>query len=343
MKVFITGINGFIGSNLAGFLIDNGLEVSGSVRETSDLSFLKDISVTLHQGDILNLNFLTECFQGHEIVFHVAALASDWGSQEDFFRINYIGTQTVAQAAKRANVRRLVFLSSASVYGFSGYRYADETHLQPEDNFYYGLSKRAAEIWLREFYQKTGLPITIIQPANVFGPKDRTFFIKFAPSLEHRLIPWINRGSAWTCPTYIENLTEALWLAATSDAAIGETFIISDGLDISWREFILKICNQLRVKPPQFSLNFNIAFRIASTLEIFYQFFKIKKSPPITKYRVCNFGIDYHFSIRKAQNLIGYRPRIDIDEAVRKTVEWYQNFKKEANHADSTRHQPISP
>ncbi|RLG29690.1 hypothetical protein DRN98_08155, partial [Methanosarcinales archaeon] len=59
MKVFITGINGFIGSNLARFSLDNGLEVSGSVRETSDLSFLKDISVTLHQGDILNLNFLT--------------------------------------------------------------------------------------------------------------------------------------------------------------------------------------------------------------------------------------------------------------------------------------------
>ena len=123
----------------------------------------------------------------------------------------------------------------------------------------------------------------------------------------------INNGNALTCPTYIENLTDALWLAATKEEAIGETFIISDGLDISWGQFIEKICHQLQVPAPTISINFKLAYGLATLVEGIYKLFRIKNAPPITRYRICNAGRDYHFSIEKARNLLGYSPCVDLD------------------------------
>ena len=184
MNVFITGINGFIGSSLARYLLNKNCQICGSVRKTSDLSFLTGLDVKCFTGHILDEQFLTDCFQNQDIIFHVAALASDWGSWEKFYAINVDGTKNVARAALKAKVTRLVFISSTAVYGFAGYQDANESFQKPVNNFTYAKSKIVAENWLFKFHEKTGLPITIIQPANVFGPYDRTFFIKFADALE---------------------------------------------------------------------------------------------------------------------------------------------------------------
>jgi len=330
MNIFITGINGFIGSSLARFLLKMGHHVSGSVRKTSDLSFLDDLPVNLFTGDIGAKQFLFDCFKGQSIVFHVAALASDWGVYQKFYEINVDGTKNVARAALKAGIDRLVFISSTAVYGLIGYRYRSENDVRPIRNFAYAVTKRKAEDWLNRFSLETKLPITIIQPANVFGPYDRTFFIKFADALKKRMMMFINDGKAWTCPTYIENLTEALWLAATKKEAIGETFIISDGLEINWRKFITKICQKLEVKVPRISIGFQFAYALAILMEGIYRIFNIKEAPPITRYRICNAGVDYHFSIEKVKTVLGYSPRIGIDEAIRRSVQWYKNHKQES-------------
>jgi nucleoside-diphosphate-sugar epimerase len=324
MHIFITGINGFIGSNLARSLLDKGCYVSGSVRKTSDLSFLKDLPVNLLTGEISDENFLSHCFKHQDTVFHVAALVSDWATVNALYKVNVQGTMNVARAALKANVKRLVFVSSTAVYGLNGYQNRKETDSYPEKNFLYAVTKRLAEDWLWKFSAEKKLAVTIVQPANVFGPYDRTFFIKFARALENRMMIFINKGKALTCPTYVENLTEALWLAATKEEAIGETFIISDGLNISWQQFVEKICQQLQVPLPRISINFKSAYALATLIEYIYKIFRIKQAPPITRYRVCNAGRDYHFSIEKAHRILGYSPRINLDEAIRRTVNWYR-------------------
>jgi len=134
MNIFITGINGFIGSSLARHLLQMGYQVSGSVRKTSDLSFLKDLSVDLFAGHIGNESFLEKCLQGQDLIYHVAALASDWGSMSTFYNINVRGTMNVAKAALKAGVSRLVFVSSTAVYGLTGYRNRTENYQSPLSN-----------------------------------------------------------------------------------------------------------------------------------------------------------------------------------------------------------------
>ena len=91
-KCLITGINGFIGSNLAKRLIEEGFEVHGLIRKTSDLKFLKNLDIKYHYGDITNFESIKEATTGCYRVFHVAALASDWGEYDTFYKINVEGT-----------------------------------------------------------------------------------------------------------------------------------------------------------------------------------------------------------------------------------------------------------
>ncbi|NOZ62119.1 MAG: NAD-dependent epimerase/dehydratase family protein [Calditrichaeota bacterium] len=327
MKIFITGINGFIGSRLAFSLLKKGHTVSGTVRPTSDLSLLREVAADVYSGNLFHSEFLEEAMAGSDIVFHVAGLASDWGSFQQFFDSNVRTTQQVARTAKRVNAQRFVFLSSAAVYGFSGFRFADEKFPVPKWNFPYARTKIIAENWLLSFFHEANLPVTIVQPANVFGPADRTFFIPFIRALRPGFIPLIDHGKAWTSPLFVENLCEALWLAATSPKSVGEKIIISDGLEINWEQFIAAICQKFNVPKPRFSVPFGFALALADFFELLFRLFRISHPPPVTRYRVFNFGRDYHFSTNKANRLLGFSPKIGLNAALEKTKVWLEKIE----------------
>jgi len=334
MNIFITGINGFIGSTLARFLVDKKLNVSGSFRRKNNRPLLS--TVRLFRGDIREQAFLDASFENQDIVYHVAALVSDWGSESLFTSVNVDGTKNVARAVLKNNVRKMVYVSSTAVYGISGFRNVVETTPYFCDGSYYAYSKMQAEQWLRDFSKEHGISLVIVQPANVFGPGDYRFFYPFARALEKGMLAYIENGAALTCPAYVENLADALWRAGTHPAAIGETFIISDGLGINWRQFIEKICNELELRHLRRSVSYAFAYRLASAYELVYKFFNIPFAPPFTRYRIRNFGLDYHFSIEKIKNALGYSPLISIDEAIRRTAHWYRLSQKENKNAHQT-------
>jgi nucleoside-diphosphate-sugar epimerase len=138
-------------------------------------------------------------------------------------------------------------------------------------------------------------------------------------------IAFIDKGKRKTCPTYIENLIDAIIIASNKDEAINEDFIITDGLDITWKEFTDKFADELGLKRPKLSVPFKFAYIIGSILEFIYKSFKIKKAPLITRYRVSNGGLDYTFSIVKAKKILGYQPKVDFETSVKRTVDWYKN------------------
>jgi len=325
MKAFITGINGFIGSNLAARLIEEGQQVSGLVRKTSDLTFLKDLNVRLFFGDLFDRNILDKATQEVDVVYHVAGLASDWGPMELFRKINVEGTRNLLESSLKSKVKRFVFISSAAVHGLSGFRDAIEDSPKMDTIFPYCITKREAEDLVNRFHKENGLPILIIRPGNVFGPKDRITFVKMAQVLEKGQMVYISGGRALTCPTYVENLIEAIILAVSREDTIGETFIITDGLKITWKEYIDKIADRLGVRRPLISIPYSLAYRAGSVCEAIMKLLKSKAPPIITRYRISHAGKDFHFSIEKARTKLGYEPRVPLDEALERTVRWYKN------------------
>jgi nucleoside-diphosphate-sugar epimerase len=324
-KILITGVNGFIGSHLAEKFIKAGHKVHGLVRKTSNLKFIEGFDIELHYGDITEKYSLAEAMTGVDIVIHNAAFASDWGQYKKFYDANVTGTQNVAETAAEAGIKRMVHISSAVLHGFKNPKKMDETSPVVKSMFPYNETKRIAEEWLFEFAKTTTMEITAVRPGNVYGTRDHTFIEKYLDALEKGKAGFIDGGRHVTCPVYAENLADAVLLAAFEPAANGEAFLLTDGLDINWRDFTNKFADELGVKRPKMSIPYPIGYSVGLLFEIFYKLFRLKTEPMLTRYRILNGGNDYHFSIDKARRILKYEPKVGIDEAIRRSVEWYKN------------------
>ncbi|MFQ6081845.1 MAG: NAD-dependent epimerase/dehydratase family protein [Candidatus Aminicenantia bacterium] len=328
MKVLVTGANGFVGSNLCEGLIKKGYNVRGLVRNTSDLSLIRNLNVELTYGELGNIESIEGAMKGMDIVYHVAALSSDWGPLELFLRTNVGGTRNVLGVARKSNLKKFVYISSVVVHGFESKVDVDENSSFTDTPFPYCISKKKAEELVWEYYNKYKLPITIIRPGNVFGPRDRVTFLKIAEAIDKGYMPYVKGGKAITCLTYIENLVDAIILAGESEKAIGQAYIITDGTKVTWREFAEAIAKEMRRKKPFLSFWGPFAYFIAWMVEAGNRILKREKRPLITRYLVTQVRSNFHFSIEKAKKELGYNPRISFEEAIRRSVKWYLNQKE---------------
>ncbi len=325
-KILITGINGFIGSHIARKVLEDGHMLRGLVRRKSDLKLIRDLDIELITGDITDESSLGAAVKGIDIVIHVAGLASDWGAYEDFFNVNYSGTRNIGSIANNAGVKRMVLISSVAIHGF-GFRNITENYPSPNDLNNYSKTKKLAEDWFFDYGRNVPMEVTALRPGNVYGPDDFTFMDKYLKSLCSGTIGQIDNGEKLTCPTYVENLSDAVLISCFEKKAVGEAFFITDGLFITWREFNEKLTTELGVKMPAYSIPYWLGDMLAYSMESVYKLAQSQKSPFLTRYRIANGGMDYHFSIDKAKRLLNWEPRIDINEAVKRTVLWFKEIK----------------
>ncbi len=324
MKILVTGANGFIGSRTCLHLLSKQHEVIGLVRKESNLKLLIGIDIQLAYGDISYPASLYGLFKGIDVVVHTAGAVIDWGPYSFFQKHNVGGTQNVAMEAASSGVKRFVQISSVAVHGF-GFNNATETQAMISSDVAYSQSKIETENWLNDFAKESSMEVAIVRPGNVFGPCDEKFITPYLDLIRSGQFVYVNGGKSFTCPTYIENLVHGIELASFHPNAIGETFIITDGLDITWKEFTDSLYNELKIKPTQRSIPFAAVYFIAYLMESVYKLLQIKKAPLLTRYRINNAGKDYHFSVDKSKHLLGYKPVVDFRTSIKRTVEWYLN------------------
>jgi nucleoside-diphosphate-sugar epimerase len=322
--VLVTGVNGFIGSHLAEGFLKAGFRIRGLVRPTSVLSFIDGVEMELHQGDVTDPGSLRGPLDGVDIVVHAAGLASDWGPWDAFYSVNVEGTRNVARAAAASGARRFVHISTTAIHGFGGFRDLSESAPAVRTPFPYCETKKMAERWLFDFASSGTMEVTSIRPGNVFGPRDHTFMEKYLDAMSDGKAGYVNGGRSLTCPTYVENLVQGVLAASVRPSAPGESFFITDGLKINWRQFTERFASELGLRPPRLSIPFPVAYSVGAAWEGLYRLLGISKPPLLTRYRASNGGRDYHFSIEKARRLLGYEPAVPFDEAVRRTVAWYR-------------------
>ncbi|MFQ5844633.1 MAG: NAD-dependent epimerase/dehydratase family protein, partial [Planctomycetota bacterium] len=302
-------------------LLREGWEARGLVRRTSDLSLLEGVGVDLVRGDLSDRAALARSAAGAAVVFHVAARASDWGPYDAFDRSNVAGTANVWTAAREAGVRRFVHVSSAAVHGFSGYRGRVESDPTPPSPFPYVETKRRAE---RLVLGETGPEVVVLRPGNVYGPRDRVTSVHLLAALRSGWMGLLDGGRHLTCPTYIENLVDAMLLAATSPRAAGRVYLVTDGLEVTWREWMAELAAALGVRGPRFSLPAGPARCLAAVLEVLYLAAGSSVPLPLTRYRVANASRDYHFAVDRARDELGWEPRVGLREGCCRTVEWFR-------------------
>lgn len=309
-RVFITGGAGFIGSTLAGRLVErNRVRIFDNLNRNALASqpFASHPNLELVEGDVLDADAVANAMAGSEVVVHCAAIAgidTVIKSPVRTMRVNMIGSAYVlAAAARLERCDRVVCFSTSEVFGQQAFRSTetDQTVMGSagEARWTYAVSKLAEEHLAVAYHKECGLPTTVLRPFNVYGPGQvgegalRTFVIR---ALKNE--PLIIRGDgtqirAWC---YVDDMVDGVLLTLTHPRAVGESFNIG---------------NQRAV---------TTIFGLASTvIRVLGSRSEIAFAPALS--------VDVELripSVVKARELLGFEAKVDLDEGIRRTAEYYR-------------------
>ena len=328
-KVLITGATGFIG----GHLVDANLKKKNKVRalvmaadpgETA----LKKKKVEVVYGDLRDAASLERACKGIDIVFHCAAVVTDWAPQSLFDTVNIGGMENLCRAAALARVKRFVEMSTNDVFGLDENVTIDETYPLKKWNEPYADTKIAAEEVAWRYYREHKLPVTMVYPCWVYGPGDKTFVPLTADAiLKKEMMFWRRDVHVW--PTYIDNLIDLLMKISTDKRAVGNGYLVHDGEMTTFQNFCAEIAGALGAKAPKLRIPYFVAYAAAVVMELIWRVLKKKSRPLITTYTVKNLGSRLNFSIAKAARELGWKPRITYREGLAKTLAWLKTLDLE--------------
>ncbi len=330
----VTGATGFIGGHLARRLLQEGHQVRCLVRASSDTSLLDKLDLELAVGDLRSARSLARVTQGCRYVLHCGALVSDWATAEEIERINLDGTRNLLAASVGASVERFIHFSTTDVYGYPGGAAIDETYAATRFRNWYAQTKLAAEAEVLRAQEAHGLDTVILRPATVYGPRSTDVIGGIARAIcgGHMLLVDGGRAVAGLC--YVENLMDAAVLALRHEAAPGQAFNVSDGLDITWKELTDGLANGLGCPQARWSLPYWMANGIGFSLEHGYRFLRkttrLSTPPLLSRQAVHVLGHNQDFSNRKAREVLGWEPRIDYASGLEATLAWLQAEHLEA-------------
>ncbi len=322
----VTGASGFIGGHLAQRLLDEGMQVRGLVRHTSDTSQLEQLNVEIAVGDLTSARSLARATDGCRYVFHCGALVSDWATTQEITRTNVEGTRNLLDAAAAASVARFIHFSSTDVYGYPGGAGIDETFSPQGFANWYSQSKRVAESHVRRAQEERGLDTVVLRPATVYGPRSVDVVGEIAKGIYTGKMLLVDRGRAVAGLVYIDNLIDAAVLALRHDGASGHAFNVSDGLDVTWREFTDGLARGLGRPQVRWSIPYHVANGIGFALEHGYRAVRrttgITSPPLLSRQAVHVMGRPQDFSARKARELLGWEPQVGYEAGLEKTLAW---------------------
>lgn len=324
MKAVVTGGAGFTGRHLVDRLLKDGHDVCALDLPCPELEKLSFTGVKTFACDLSEGGSLSDCFNGKDVVFHVAALASPWGKREKFWAVNVHGTDNVIEACRKAGVKRLVAVSSTSAV-FDGYTHhvkADETLPYPRKFLSpYSESKSVGEQHVLEANGR-GLETVAIRPHVIWGPRDRTFLGRLVTHAKSGPIMHVGGGLTETDTTYVENLVDALILAAESDKAPGNAYFITNGEPILYRDLINRLLEIMGLPRPRGSIPSRLAYAFGAICEGIWNMFRIKTEPVLTRYKVAELAYTHTYTIDKARRDLNYSPRVSTEEGFTRLAAW---------------------
>jgi len=321
-KVFITGANGFIGSNLCRCLLEEGYEVYGLVRPASDLHFLEGLPVTLITGDLCDCESF-DLPAGIDSIIHSASIVSDEASEAECEAGIYGLTVNLIRkiAASGIRPRRIVYISSTLTLGYLGRNLSEENPGKPADFMPYVRSKKKTEAFLLDKAKTNGLPVVILRPGDTYGPNDRTTCGKILRGAERGVPLVVGHGRHRFAYCYIGNLCQVVRLVLKDDRAVGRAYTVTNGVCPSWREFLSGLQQGIG-KPQRLYVPVWFAYLAAASQGLW------KKLSPgfhqeLTRYRIQRITTETTYDISKTVAELGYCPDNDTAQQIQAIVDWY--------------------
>jgi nucleoside-diphosphate-sugar epimerase len=317
----VTGGTGFIGSHLVEALLDRGVRVRCLVRKGSDLRWLKGLPIEISFGDCRDKASLTEAVKETDQVFHLAGITKAV-EEKTYFEINASGTENLIRACLENNphLQKFIYISSQAAAGpcRNGDKKRESDRCEPVSA--YGRSKRTGEeLALAHAHE---IPLVILRPTGVYGPRDKDFYILFK-WVSKKIKPCFS-GRVSLC--YVQDVIQAILLAAGSQAKSGEIFFLSDGTDYLMKEVGDVFARTMGVTPLSIPVPKWLIFGIASLSEYFSAF---SGKPPLMSRGMAEqiAQEDWICDITKAKTVLGFDPHYPLSQGARLTYQWYKSQK----------------
>ena len=315
MRVLLTGATSMIGEYTVRELLRRGHEVHVLQRGESDLP------VKVFRGDIRDVDAVRSALGGCDVVIHAAAKVGLVGSYKEFFSINVEGTRNIMNAAVDADCRGIVYVSSPSV-SYSKTPVEGEVSPPAIDDVmgHYSRTKSIAE---REVINDHRLPAVALRPHLVWGPRDTQLVGRIVERAQQGRLVLVNNGDAIVDSTYIDNVADALVAAAerigVQHNLSGRALVVSNGEPRTVASLVESICTASGVAYAPRSVSLRTAVVLGAIIETVFKL-RPHSEPPLTKFTAYQLGISHWFDISETKELLGWTPRISLDEGFQRLV-----------------------
>jgi nucleoside-diphosphate-sugar epimerase len=321
-RVLVTGATGFTGGHLTRALRARGDDVTAMVRSARGAALLHADAIRTVVGDLARPETLRDAVRGgFDVIYNIAALYREAGLPDSIYhQVNAIGVGQLIEAAAGAGVRRVVHCSTVGVHGDVEQPPANEdAPLSPGD--VYQVSKVEGERIAREAGTRTGVEVVIARPSGIYGPGDRRL-LKLFRGVARRSFIILGEGKIFYHLTYISDLVEGFRLCAEVPGAAGRTYILAGGEVPVLTDLAAMIAEEARVPAPSVHLPVWPFWFAGAVCEAVCTPLRIE--PPIYRRRVDFFTKSRAFDTTRARRELGFEPRIDLRQGIRRTLVWYK-------------------
>lgn len=325
-KLLVTGAAGFIGGALFKRLAEYGLDVVGTVLHEAEAEELRGHGYHVEVLDLASGESWDRLLKDVDVVFNIAALFQEAEQGEAMYhKVNVDGTLKLVRTAQRCGVGRFIHCSTVGVHGHvKEIPCTERSPYNPMDEYH--RTKLEGELAILEFAR--GLPdddmtVTVNRPAMVYGPGDVRMLKLFSTIASGRFI-MIGSGSVLAHLGYIDDQVDSLLLCAVRlrDDVHLEAFNIASGDYITLNALVASIARAAGSRIPGFKIPVAPVWFAGLVCELVCRPFGIK--PPIFRRRVGFFTHNRAFDLSKAKQKLGYVSKVDHDEGIRLTLDWYR-------------------
>lgn len=309
-RVFVTGANGFIGRALVARLDELGATVTG-------VDLVADPERGVVAGSTVEPQEWADALDGVDAVIHTAAIVSNAASLDEAWRVNVLGTRRTLAAAADAGVGRFLHLSSIMAFGFDYPPGVDETFPVRVCGHSYPDTRVNSEAVVLAAHASGEIDCTIVRPGDVIGPGSVWVRESLRLAKARQMVLPAGGNGVFT-PTFIDNLVDGILLALTSDAAIGQIYTITDGIDVPAREYFGRLTDLVGARMT--TLPTAVAVPLTSTLGAIVR--RLGGRSELTAATMLMLSRRGGYSIEKAKQQLGFEPAVGFEEAMKACEDW---------------------
>lgn len=344
-KVLVTGATGFVGGRLVErLLLEEGASVRALVSHFGRAAWLSRTQAEMVSGNVTDEQSLRRAVDGCEVVFHCAAAMG--GDARTMHQVNVLGTENVIKASLAVSSAKVIHVSSMAVYGRRLPDGLDETHPPNPGDDVYGQTKLAAEQIVMRYHRECGLPVVILQPTIVYGPRSQWWTVDPINRIKRGQLAILGKGEGIANIVYVDDVVTAMILAAKSDGVVGETLLVSSEETVTWADFFGAYVRMSKMEIPTWSplraqlcssltgyldssiatLRDNDDSSNSAKLGLLVMLLAVRKcSRPL--YKLGRWEVDMYsqgarVNVSRAKEVLGYRSEYPLSKGMKETEAW---------------------